>query len=519
MTSTIEHTDQTAEPAGPAPGTDPRRFRALAIIAIAQLMVVLDASVVIIALPSAQRALHISTANRQWMLTAYTLSFAGLLLLGGRIADYFGRKRMFVFSLIGFAAASALGGLAQDSAMLFSARALQGAFAAVMAPSALSLLTVAFTEPKERARAFGVYGGIAGGGAAIGLILGGVLTEFASWRWTLLINVPIAIVTAFAAVRYIRESKAEIRHSYDLPGAATSTAGLLLLVYGFTMASTHGWGAPLTLALLVGAVLALAAFVVIELRVAHPLLPLRVVLERNRGGSFLASLLVGCALLGTFLFLTYFLQRTLGYSALRTGFAFLPFSGGIILGAGIASQLLPRIGPRVPMVAGLTLATAGLAWFTQIGVHSSYAAGVLPPMIIVSLGMGMVFVPMSSTALIGVHDTDAGVASALVNATQQVGGALGIALLNTVAATATASYLAGHAHSLAATSLGAVHGYTTAFTIGAALMLLAAIVVAVFVRGSRNELKSEDSGLVGIAGLDTRPPLAKRYGGARAGTV
>jgi len=493
----------TSKAPQPADAPDPRRWWSLAVIAIAQLMIVLDASVVIVALPSAQHALHISVANRQWVLSAYTLAFGSLLLLGGRIADYVGRRRLFVIGLIGFGAASALGGLAQDQAMLFAARAIQGAFAAVMAPASLSLLTVTFTQARERAQAFGVYGAVAGGGAAIGLVLGGMLTQFASWRWTLLINVPIAIAAAFAAVRYIRESKAEIRQSYDLPGAATSTVGLFLLVYGFTIASTHGWGAPLTLALLIGAVLALVAFVVIELRVAHPLLPLRVVLERNRGGSFLASLLVGCALLGTFLFLTFFLQRTLGYSALKTGFAFLPFSGGIILGAGIASQLLPRIGPRLPMVVGLTLAAAGLLWFTQLGVHSSYAAGVLPPEIIVSLGMGMAFVPMSSTALIGVHEKDAGVASALVNATQQVGGALGTALLNTVAATATAAYLASHAHSLAATSLGDVHGYTTAFSVSALLMLLAAIVVAVFVRASREEVQSEHIELVGVGGLDT----------------
>jgi len=493
----------TSHDTKPADGLDPRRWWSLAVIAIAQLMIVLDASVVIVALPSAQHALHISVANRQWVLSAYTLAFGSLLLLGGRIADYVGRRRMFVIGLIGFGAASALGGLAQNQAMLFGARAIQGAFAAVMAPASLSLLTVTFTAARERAQAFGVYGAVAGGGAAIGLVLGGMLTQFASWRWTLLINVPIAIAAAFAAVRFIRESRAEVRQSYDFPGAVTSTVGLFLLVYGFTIASTHGWGAPLTLALLIGAVLALAAFVVIELRVSHPLLPLRVVLERNRGGSFLASLLVGCALLGTFLFLTFFLQRTLGYSALRTGFAFLPFSGGIILGAGIASQLLPRIGPRLPMVVGLTFATAGLLWFTQLGVHSSYAAGVLPPEIIVSLGMGMTFVPMSSTALIGVHDKDAGVASALVNATQQVGGALGTALLNTVAATATAAYLASHAHTLAAASLGAVHGYTTAFTVSAALMLLAAIVVAVFVRASRSELQTEHVEFVGVGGLDT----------------
>ena len=277
---------------------DPQRFKALGVIGIAQLMIVLDASVVTIALPSAQRALHISVANRQWALTAYTLAFGGLLLIGGRIADYFGRKRMFIISLLGFAGASALGGLAQNAAMLFGARGLQGAFAAVMAPASLSLLTVTFTEPRERARAFGVYGAIAGGGAAIGLVLGGLLTKYASWRWTLLINVPIAIIAALAAVPESAESRAEGgKRGWDLPGATTVTLGLLSLVYGFTRAETDGWASPVTLPAYRAAVL-LVAFVLIERRSETPLLPLRVVLDRNRGGSFLASLLVGIALFG-----------------------------------------------------------------------------------------------------------------------------------------------------------------------------------------------------------------------------
>src|SRR5579863_5031911 len=351
-------------------GPDPRRWWSLAVIAIAQLMIVLDASVVIVALPSAQRSLHISLADRQWVMSAYTLAFGSLLLLGGRIADYLGRRRMFIVGLLGFGAASALGGLAENPAMLFGARALQGAFAAVMAPAALSLLTVTFTEARERARAFGVYGAISGGGAAIGLVLGGTLTQLASWRWTLLINVPIALLAAVAASRVVRESRGESRGGYDIPGAALVTGGLFLLVYGFTVAGTHGWAAPFTVALLAGAAVLMAAFVVIELRTEHPLLPLRVVLDRNRGGSFLASLLVGSAMLGTFLFLTYFFQGTLHYSALKTGFAFLPFSGGIILGAGVASRLLPRIGPRALMIAGLALAAGGLVGFTGLTVHS-----------------------------------------------------------------------------------------------------------------------------------------------------
>ncbi|HVA02765.1 MAG TPA: MFS transporter [Acidimicrobiales bacterium] len=470
---------------------DPKRYWSLAVIAVAQLMIVLDASVVIVALPSAQRALHISIADRQWVMTAYTLAFGSLLLLGGRIADYLGRRRMFIMGLLGFGVASALAGLAQDPAMLFAARALQGAFAAVMAPAALSLLTVTFTEPRERARAFGVYGAIAGGGAAIGLVLGGTLTQLASWRWTLLINVPIALVAAFAASRVVRESSGETKAAYDLPGAVTVTGALFLLVYGFTVAGTHGWAAPLTLALLVGSAVLLAVFTVIELRSKHPLLPMRVVLDRNRGGSYLASLLVGSGMLGTFLFLTYFFQGTLHYSALKTGFAFLPFSGGIIIGAGLASRLLPRIGPRVLMVAGLTMAAAGLLWFTGLTVHSSYLVHVLPPEILVSLGMGMSFVPLSSTALVGVEPKDAGVASALVNTTQQVGGSLGTALLNTVAASAATTALAGHVQSVATVQSAAVHGYTTAFTVSAVLLAGAALVAGVLIRASRHQVGTD----------------------------
>lgn len=501
-TTEIARTEGTSNP-----GLDPRRYWSLAVIALAQLMIVLDASVVIVALPSAQHALHISVANRQWVMSAYTLAFGSLLLLGGRIADYIGRKRMFVIGLIGFGAASALGGLAPNEAMLFTARALQGAFAAVMAPSALSLLTVTFTEAKERARAFGVYGAVSGGGAAIGLVLGGTLTQVASWRWTLLINTPIAIITAIAAVRLLRESRSEERVGYDLPGAATVTGGLFLLVYGFTVAGTHGWTTSLTLLLLGGAAVLLGSFVAIELRSAHPLLPLRVVLDRNRGGAFLASLLVGSGLLGTFLFLTYFLQGTLHYSALKTGFAFLPFSGGIILGAGISSRYLPRIGPRALMVTGLSLATLGLLWFTQLTATSSYVTHVMLAEILVSIGMGLTFVPMSSTALVGVDPGHAGVASALVNTTQQVGGALGTAFLNTIAASAAVHYAVSHAAQPGVAGVAAVHGYTTAFTISAVLLAAAAVIAGLIIRASRHHVSvdpialpiDEDSGKAELA--------------------
>jgi EmrB/QacA subfamily drug resistance transporter len=475
------------------PSVDPKRWFALGVIAISQLMIVLDASIVTIALPSAQHGLHISTANRQWILTAYTLAFGGLLLLGGRVADYLGRKRVFVVGLIGFAAASALGGLAPDAAALFGARALQGAFAAIMAPAALSLISVTFTEPHERARAFGVYGAISGGGAAIGLIAGGVLTQYASWRWCLLVNVPVAAVAAIAALYVVRESRSteESRH-YDIPGALTSTLGLVSLVYAFTKAETDGWSSGTTLVFLAIAIVLLVAFVVIELRTSFPLLPLRVVLDRNRGGSYLTSLLVGLALFGMFLLLTYYMQGTLHYSALKCGIAFLPFSGGIVVSATLAAQLLPRVGPRVLMVIGTVMATIGLVLFTQLGVHSGYASHLLPGMIVISLGMGLVFVPLTSTALIGVDEHDSGVASALVNTTQQVGGSLGTALLNTVAATATATYLAAHrGHAAQAASL--VHGYTAAFTVSAILLGVGAAASLVLVRANRRDVAVTES--------------------------
>ena len=482
MSTTLD----AAPSASPDSAGDPRRFRALAVIAVAQLMIVLDATVVTIALPSAQRALHISVADRQWVMTAYTLAFGGLLLLGGRIADYVGRKRMFVLSLLGFAAASALGGLAQDPAMLFGARALQGAMAAVMAPAALSLITVTFTEVRERARAFGVYGGISGGGAAIGLILGGVLTQYVSWRWTLLINAPIAVLAALAATRLVEESRSDHRGGYDIAGAVTATTGLLSVVYGFTRAGADGWASPVTLGLVGAGAALLGGFVFIESRVAHPLLPLRVVLDRNRGGSFLSALLVGIAMFATFLFLTYYFQLTLHYSAIRSGFAFLPFSVGIVAGAANSSRLLPRVGPRALMVGGFALAAAGLILFTRIGIHSSYPFLLMPAELIVSFGMGSAFVPLSSAALLGVDPADAGVASAMVNTTQQTGGSLGVSLLNTIAASATTHFLTVHPG--AGPAAGVVHGYTTAFEVSVGLLAAAALSAWSFLRAGRSDV-------------------------------
>lgn len=485
------------EPAAPP---DPRRWLALAVIAVAQLMIVLDATVVNIALPSAQQELGITDANRQWVVTAYTLAFGGLLLLGGRIADYFGRKRTFVIGLLGFAGASALGGLTPNQELLFAARSLQGAFAAIMAPAALALLTVTFTEARERAKAFGVFGAISGGGAAIGLVLGGVLTEYADWRWTLGVNVPIAIGTALAAGPLVHESKAHGDTRYDVPGAALATLGLVSLVYGFTEAAretsdgqVQGWTAGSTIFFLVAAVVLLAAFLAWETRASNPMLPLKVLLDRNRGGSYLVFLLVGAGLFAMFLFLTFYLQIVLGYSPLKSGFAFLPFSGGIIVSAGIVAQLLPRVGPKPLMVTGLAMATVGMLYLTQVEPSSSYLTQVLPAMVIMSVGMAGVFIPASSTALVGVGGHDAGIASAVLNTSQQVGGSLGLALLNTLYAGAVTDFMASNRLAPVETPFGLqppfealTHGYAVSFFWGAVL-LISALLVSIVVINARKE--------------------------------
>lgn len=480
-----------ARPATENTGPDPKRWLALAVIAAAQLMVVLDASIVNIAMPHAQADLGISDSDRQWIVTAYTLAFGGLLLLGGRIADFAGRKRAFIIGLIGFAAASALGGIAPTAGLLFSARALQGVFAALLAPAALSLITVTFTESKERAKAFGVYGAIAGGGAAIGLIVGGVLTEFASWRWCLGVNVPIALVVVLFAIPLVRESKAHGDTRYDLPGAVTATLGLVALVFGMTKAATDGWSSATPLAMFAASVVFLVAFVGIELKTRHPLLPMRVILDRNRGGSYLTTLLVGAGMFGMFLFLTYYFQGVLGYSALKSGFAFLPFSAGIIVAAGSASQLLPKLGPRPLILTGLSVATLGMLWLSQITVDTSFTTHVLPSEILLSVGLGVSFVALSATALFGVGNHDAGVASAVLNTTQQIGGSLGTALLNTIASTATGGYLVAHA--AATDNEGAVHGFSVAFVWSAGILAFAAIVAFFTINATKHSLAKHDT--------------------------
>ncbi|MCW2749135.1 MAG: transporter [Aeromicrobium sp.] len=484
---------------------DPKRWIALAIIAIAQLMIVLDASIVNIALPSAQRDLHISDADRQWVVTAYTLAFGGLLLLGGRIADYTGRKRTFIIGLFGFAAASALGGVASSAGLLYAARGLQGGFAALMAPAALSLISVTFTLPKERATAFAVFGGISGGGAAIGLLLGGTLTEYASWRWCLGVNVPIALLTALAASRFVKESRAHGNTKNDIPGAILVTLGLVSLVYGFTQAAklknpgktteVLGWTDPSTVRFLILGVVLLIAFIMWERRTKTPLLPLWVALDRNRGGSYLIFLFIGAGLFAMFLFMTFYFQITLGYSPLKSGFAFMPFSLGIIGAATVVSQLLPKVGPKPLMVPGLVSAVIGMLLLTQITPETSYVGLVLPAQLLMSIGMAFVFIPTSATALVGIGTHDAGVASALLNTSQQVGGSLGTALLNTLYASAVTGYITGHlsdpSDTQAVTRLALVHGYHVAFFWGAVLLSCALLVSVLLVNAKKDDVPIE----------------------------
>ncbi|MFB7595508.1 MFS transporter [Streptomyces sp. NPDC056160] len=470
----------------PADAPDPRRWWGLVIIALAQLMVVLDATIVNIALPSAQKALGMSDGNRQWVITAYTLAFGGLLLLGGRIADLVGRKRTFIIGLAGFAVASAIGGAAQSPGMLFGARALQGVFGAVLAPSALSLMTTTFTDPRERGKAFGIYGAIAGAGAAIGLLLGGILTSYANWRWCLYVNIPIAAVAVIGAVILLHDRPGHSGSKLDIPGVILGCGGLVAVVYGFSEAEPRGWGDSLVVSLLAGGVVLLVAFVFWQMKAKHPLLPLRVVADRNRAGSFLTMGLATIGMFGLFLFMTYYFQGILGYTPVRSGLAFLPMSAMIILGSTqISARLLPRTPPRLLMVPGMLLAASGLLVLTQLGVDSAYATHVLPAELLLGLGMGLTFMPVFSTATQGVRPQDAGVTSAMVNTSQQVGGSLGTALLNTIATSATTTYIGSHltdpSRKAQVLREGIVHGYTQAIWWGVAAMLLAAVVSGVLV--------------------------------------
>src|SRR2546421_7698265 len=458
----------------------PNRWAVLALLGVAQLMVVLDATIVTIAIPSAQKALHFSTENRQWIVTAYALAFGGLLLLGGKLGDLLGRKWALVTGLVGFSIASAIGGLAQSFGVLVAARMLQGAFGALLAPSALGVLTVTVAGSPDRPKAFGIFGAIAGGGASLGLILGGALTQVLSWRWCLYVNLVIAVPTAIVALRLLVNQRAPEREPIDIPGVLTSALGLFALVYGFSNAETHSWGATATVVALVASPVLLTAFVLVERRAKHPLLPLHIIWARARGGAYATLALAGAGIFAVSLFLTYFLQQQLGLSPLTTGLAFLPFTGVLVVtSTTVQTRVIEHTGAKPLVLAGTALGAIAMYLFTRLTPDSSYASDVLPGLLVLGVGMGCVFAPAFSTATLGVEGGEAGVASAMVNTSQQVGGSVGISVLSTIFASAVASYTAGHLHSTGLANAAAVHGYTTAFWWGVGIFALGSLLAIV----------------------------------------
>ena len=471
-----------------------RRWWILAVLGIAQLMVILDGTIVNIALPTAQHDLHFSNADRQWIVTAYSLAFGSLLLLGGRIGDMVGRKRALVIGLIGFALASAVGGASVDFAMLVIARTVQGAFGALLAPSVLALLTTTFTDPDERGRAFGIYGAIAGAGGALGLLLGGILTSYASWRWTLFVNLVFAASAIAGAVLWLKSDEGADHDPMDLLGLVLVATGLFSLVFGFSHAETTAWSNPVTVGFLTAGVLLLVAFAYFETKTEYPLLPPRVVLNRTRGGSVLALLFASIGIFGVFLFLTYYLQATLGFSPVKTGLAFLPLVAALAATGQVSNRtLLPRFGPKPIVPMGLLVSAAALFGLHLVGLHSSYASHVLPYLIVLGVGFGLSVAPSFSTGTLGLAPQDAGVGSAALNTAQQVGGSIGTSLLNTLAAGAASSYLVGRAHTPANIQVSLLHSYTAAF-LWSALIFVAGAVVAglVLQRGGLAALTSED---------------------------
>jgi len=469
----------TSTPASSQP--EPNRWAVLAVLGVAQLMVVLDVTIVNIALPSAQQALDFSTESRQWIITAYALAFGSLLLVGGKLGDLFGRKWTFIGGLIGFAVASALGGLAESFGVLVAARALQGAFGALLAPSALSLLTVTFAGSPDRPKAFGIFGAIAGAGASVGLLLGGLLTDALSWRWCLWVNLAIALPAGVAALRILRNEGQPQRPRIDWLGVALATSGLFALVFGFSNAETDSWSAPLTIFSLAASVVLLTTFVLVERRTTDPLLPLHIVLDRARGGAYASIALAGAGIFGVFLFLTYYLQLNLGFSPLKTGVAFLPMTAVIVVTATtVQTRLLHRTGAKPLIAAGMTLGLIAMVFFTGLSPGAGYAGHVLPGLLILGLGMGCIFAPAFGTATLGVERTEAGVASAMVNTSQQVGGSVGTALLSTLFASAATGYATSHQPGPGLRDAATIHGYTVAFW-WAAGFLAVGLLVALFV--------------------------------------
>jgi EmrB/QacA subfamily drug resistance transporter len=481
-----------AAPDSRATPSDQRRWLILALIGLAQLMIVLDITIMNIALPSAQHALHFSNVDRQWVITAYALAFGSLLLFGGRLGDLFGRKATFLAGLIGFAVASAVGGASVNFTMLVTARACQGAFGALLAPAALSLLTTTFSDPKGRGKAFGIYGAIAGGGGLVGLLLGGLLTEYLDWRWCLYVNLVFAGIAVVGGMLFLRSDRSAHAARIDMLGVLIVSGSMFCLVYGFSNAASHNWHTPSTWGYLAAGAALLAVFAWWQTRTPNPLLPPRVVLDRNRAGAYLAVFVTGAGMFGIFLFLTYYMQTILGYSPVKTGVAFLPTIAMVMLFAQIANiVLMPRIGPKAIIAVGMLMAAAGMAWLTRIGVHSSYATVILEPMLVFGAGVGLSMPPAMNTGTFGVAPYDAGVASATLNVGQQLGGSIGTALLNTIATSATTSYLIGlhlprtvlaSPRGGLALAAAAVHGYTTAFWWTAGIFAGGAIVCGSLLR-------------------------------------
>lgn len=481
-------------PSGQSQAPSKHRWWALAVIGLAQLMVVLDATIVNIALPSAQQDLGFDNNGRQWIVTAYSLAFGSLLLLGGRLADLFGRKTTFIIGIVGFAAASAVGGAANGFTMLVVARAVQGLFGALLAPAALSLLTTTFTEPKERARAFGIFGAIAGSGAAVGLVLGGLLTEYLDWRWTLYVNDVIAVLALVGAVVFIGRSVPAERPRLDIPGVVLVSGGLFGIVYGFANAETHDWDNWMTWGFLAAGAVLLVAFFLWQARAKHPVLPLRVLADRDRAAALSTILISSAGMFGVFLFLTYYLQSTLGYSPVKNGVAFLPMVGALMVMAQLSTNwLVPRIGPKIVVPLGMLVAAGGMVWLTRLGLDSGYAAHVLPPLLLLGAGLGMSMPAAMSYATLGVAANDQGVASAALNTTQQVGGSISTALLNTLAATAATNYAADHLSDPLVKANAALHSYEVAYWWSAAFFAAGVIITALLFRAkTRTKASAEE---------------------------
>jgi EmrB/QacA subfamily drug resistance transporter len=461
--------------------TNIRRWYVLAVVSIAQLMSMLDVSVVNVALPSAQADLGFGNDARQWVITAYALAFGSLLLLGGRVGDLFGRRRVFLTSLVAFALASALCGAAPSFAVLVVARALQGAAAAMLAPAALGILITTYTGQGDRGKAFGVFAAVTMGGGGVGLVLGGILTEYLSWRWCMYVNVVFAASAFSGGLAYVPRVRAVMQAKLDLIGAALASLGLFALVFGLSRAAASGWSSAVTIAsLAIGAVL-LLSFVLAERTIAQPLLPLRIVADRARATAFTTAAIGGIAMFGLFLFLTYYLQLIKGFSPLQSGLAFLPLIICIAVSSNVTNiVLLRRFGPRVVIACGMALAFLGLAYLSRLHVHSSYAANVLPTLIVVGLAQGAVMAPSMNTATAGVQPQDAGAAAALVNTMTQVGGSIGTAIMSTIAATVTSSYVSSHPHALGFERVAATHGYTVVFAVAALVFAAGGILAVAF---------------------------------------